>query len=96
MSDAEKLRPLKQAVLDQIEAWDGSSERGFQDIVRNADDVDKDKKILFALTKAFGVKPDVVHKWGAGKIVPDAFNRWAIIERIRETLEQQLGLATGA
>ncbi len=93
MSDAQKLRQLKQAVLDQIEAWDGSSERGFRDIVRNADDVDKDKKILYALTKAFGVKPDIVHKWGAGRIVPDHFNRWAIVEQIREALTEQLGTA---
>ena len=96
MSDADTRRQLKQAVLDQIEAWDGNSQRGFQDIVRNADDVDKDKKILYALTKAFSVNPDMVHKWGAGKIVPDHFNRWAIVQQIRETLEKQLGLTTEA
>ncbi len=96
MPDEEKLRQLKQAVLDQIEAWDGASERGFRDIVRNADDVDKDKRILYALTKAFEVKPDVVHKWGAGRVVPNHFNRWAIVEKIRETLEKQLGTATEA
>lgn len=86
--DPAARRALKEQLLRDIEAWNGLDPRGFQDIVRNAADIDK--KLLYDLMKAFGSSREDVRAWGAGAIVPDDFNRYAIVERIRELLEAEL------
>jgi len=78
----------KEQLLRDIEAWNGLDPRGFMDIVRNA--VDIDLKYMRDLMKAFGVDREEIRKWSAGKVVPDDFNRYAIIEQLRESLEKDL------
>ncbi|HTK59852.1 MAG TPA: hypothetical protein VL283_01470 [Candidatus Baltobacteraceae bacterium] len=86
--DPAARRAQKEQLLRDVETWNGSDPRGFQDIVRNA--VDIDLKYMRDLMKAFGVDRDEIRKWGSGKVVPDDFNRYAIVEQIREALEKDL------
>lgn len=87
MDDAMK-RQLKQKLLEDVEAWDQST-RGFQDIVRNAADIDK--RILYGLMKAFQVTRDDVRGWSRGIGVPPDFQRYVIVEKIRDLLAADLG-----
>lgn len=84
--DPAARKRLKEQLLRDVHAWDGVDKRGFRDIVRNAADVDA--KYLAALMKEFGAKFADVRGWGSGAIVPDDFNRYAIVEKIRELLEK--------
>ncbi|HJV33388.1 MAG TPA: hypothetical protein VJ694_05160 [Patescibacteria group bacterium] len=87
MDDAKK-RQLTEKLLKDIEAWD-QSQRGFQDIVRNA--VDIDKRHLRDLMKAFDVAFADVKAWGAGTEVPEDYKRYVIVEAIRKMLAADLG-----
>ena len=82
-----KNRPLKEQLLKDIEAWD-QSQRGFQDIIRNALDIDK--AIARDLMKTFGLDFKEMRGWGAGADLPPDFQRYAIVERIREFLAGNL------
>lgn len=82
MDDA-KTKELKKKLLDDVLSWD-QSERGFQDLVRNA--IDIDKKILRDLMRAFSADFKEVRAWGAGTETPDHFNRQAIVAKIHELL----------
>ena len=86
MDDALK-RQLKEKLLRDIEAWD-RSQRGFQDIVRNARDIDK--KIARDLMKAFDIDYNDLRAWGAGTEVPPDFQRHVVVEKIRELLAADL------
>jgi len=86
--DPAARKAQKEQLLRDVEKWDGVDPRGFQDIVRNA--VDVDLKYMRDLMKAYGVDREEIRKWGAGKVVPDDFNRYAIVETIRESLEKDL------
>ncbi len=87
MDDATK-RALKEQLLRDAEAWDHSV-RGFQDIVRNA--IDVDKKIARDLMKAFDVGYDDLRAWGAGTETPEDYQRHVIVGKIRELLAETLG-----
>lgn len=87
MDDAVRRR-LKEQLLKDIEAWD-QSQRGFQDIVRNA--VDLDKRYLRDLMKAFDATFADVKAWGAGSEVPEDYKRYVIVETIRKMLDADLG-----
>lgn len=75
----------KERLLRDIEAWNGLDPRRFADIVRNA--VDIDLKYMRELMRTFGADRDEIRGWGAGKVVPDDFHRYAIVEKLRELLE---------
>lgn len=85
-------RKLKEQLLEDIRKWQPPEPRGFQDIVRNA--IDLDKKIWHDLMKAFDVGAKEVRRWGSGAEVPEDFKRFVIVERIRELLEAELGAVT--
>lgn len=87
MDDATKRR-LKEQLRHDAESWDQSA-RGFQDIVRNA--IDIDKAIVRELMSAFSVSFRELRGWGAGQDLPDHFNRQAVIAKIHELLMRQLG-----
>lgn len=87
MDDAMK-RQLKEKLLNDIDAWDQST-RGFQDIVRNA--IDLDKKIARGLMKAFDLDFKEMRAWGAGKDLPPDDQRYVIVEKVRELLAADLG-----
>lgn len=86
--DGATRRQLKEQLLRDIEAWD-HSQRGFQDIVRNAADIDK--KILYGLMKAFTASRDDIRGWSRGVNMPPDFHRQVIVEKIRELLAADLG-----
>lgn len=86
--DPAERKKQKEQLLRDVERWDGLDPRGFRDIVRNA--VDIDLKYMRDLMKAFSVDREEIRKWGAGKTVPDDFNRHVIVEQIRESLEKDL------
>ncbi len=86
--DPATRKKQKEQLLRDVEAWNGLDPRGFRDIVRNA--VDIDLKYMRDLMKTFGVDREAIRNWGAGKVVPDDFNRYAIVEKLRESLEADL------
>ncbi|MEK7545564.1 MAG: hypothetical protein AAB554_00635 [Patescibacteria group bacterium] len=86
--DPATRRQLKEKLLQDVDAWD-QSQRGFQDIVRNAADIDK--KILYGLMKAFQASRDDVREWGSGTEVPEEYKRYVVVEKIRELLVADLG-----
>jgi hypothetical protein len=92
--DPDPKRALKEQLLSDIGRWKPSEPRGFQDIVRNAADIDK--KLLYGLMKAFNVKREEVRAWGSGADLPSDYDRYAIVEKIRELLEADLGAPTEA
>ncbi len=67
--DAEALKRLKEDLIRQIDAWDGS-DRGFSDIVRNA--IDLDKRVVVTLRSARKEDYRAIKGWGAGRDLPDA------------------------
>jgi len=87
--DPATRRAQKEQLLRDVEKWNGS-ERAFQDIVRNA--VDIDLKYMRDLMKAFDVDRDEIRKWGSGKKIPDDFQRSGIIEQIRDSIEKDLNI----
>jgi len=87
MDEAVK-RQLKEKLLEDVEAWD-RSQRGFQDILRNA--IDIDKKIARDLMKAFDLDFKDLRAWGAGTDAPPDFQRHVIVEKIRDLLAADLG-----
>lgn len=84
---AAKNRPLKEQLLKDIEAWD-QSQRGFQDIIRNALDIDK--AIARDLMKAFDLDFKEMRGWGAGIDLPPDFQRYVIVEKIRDFIAADL------
>lgn len=92
--DPDPKRALKEKLLDDVRRWKPPEARGFQDIVRNAADIDK--KLLWELMKAFNVGRQEVRAWGSGAEVPSDYDRYAIVEKIRDLLEAELGAATEA
>lgn len=92
--DPADIRKLKEQLLDDIRKWQPPEPRGFQDIVRNA--IDLDKKIWVELIRSFKVDKMAVRKWGSGAEVPADYERFVIVERIREILESELGAVTEA
>lgn len=90
--DPATQRTLKEKLLEDVRRWTPPEPRGFQDIVRNAADIDK--KLLYGLMKAFNVKREDVRNWGSGADVPSEYDRYAIVEKIRDLLESELGAAT--
>jgi len=90
--DPATVRQLKEKLLDDIRKWQPPEERGFKDIVRNA--IDLDKKLWHGLMKAFEVGAKEVRRWGSGAEVPPDFQRYVIVEKIRELLESELGAVT--
>lgn len=90
--DPATVRQLKEKLLDDIRKWQPPEERGFRDIVRNA--IDLDKKLWHGLTKVFEVGFKEVRRWGSGAETPSDFQRWKIVETLRELLENELGAVT--
>jgi hypothetical protein len=82
-------RKQKEQVLRDIEAWKKRrSERGFQDIVRNA--LDLELKYMRDLMRVFGVDRDEIRKWTAGKLAPPDFQQGDIIEQLHDSIEKDI------
>jgi molybdopterin converting factor small subunit len=90
--DEETLRKLKEKLLADIKRWQSSEETRFRDIVRNA--LDLDKKVLRDLMHDFKKKFSEVRGWGGKGELPNDIDRFLIVEKIRESLESDLGAAT--
>ena len=92
--DPGALRQLKEKLLEDIKKWQLPGERGFQDIVRNA--IDIDTRILQALMEAFDANFKEVRGWGSGATLPEDFKRIVIVGRVRKLLESEVNAVTEA